>query len=129
MCLPPYGGRGQVRTHRTSMVMSRYRPAIPRYAVTPNSFRSMRVLAGIEPSRPRRGLLDRQGDRHGDIAHGQRAGQGQAVHTLRTERDDRVPIGVEEALRTDLVVPLPVPGAEARGIDLPEGARVVERFI
>ena len=27
------------------MVMSRYRPAIPRYAVTPNSFRSMRVLA------------------------------------------------------------------------------------
>src|SRR5215470_522287 len=36
---------GQVRTHRTSMVMSRYRPAIPRYAVTPNSFRSMRVLA------------------------------------------------------------------------------------
>src|SRR5258708_25812172 len=30
------GHRGHVRTHRSSMVMSRYRPAIPRYAVTPN---------------------------------------------------------------------------------------------
>jgi hypothetical protein len=86
------------------MVMSRYRPAIPRYAVTPNSVRSMRVLA--------RAL------NHRALA---------AVHILRTERDERVPLSVEEALRTDPVVSLPVPGAEARGIDLHEGTRAAHR--
>src|SRR5204862_2006678 len=44
-------------------------------------------------------------------------------------RADWVPVSVEETLRTDLVVPLPVPGAEARGIDLHEGARAGERLI
>src|SRR6478736_1613960 len=103
------------------MVMSRYRPAIPRNAVTPNSFRSMRMLArALNHRAPRRCLFDRQGGRHGDIAHGQRARQGQTVHTLRTERDDWVSLSVEEALRTNLVVSLPVPGAEACGIDLDE---------
>ena len=87
-----------------------------------------RARAGIEPSRPHRGPLDRQGDRHGGIAHAQRAGQGRTVHAYGTERNDRVPIGVEEALRTDCAVPLPVPGAEARGVDLDVDARVGERL-
>ena len=43
---------------------------------------------------------------------------------LRTERDDWIPFGVEEALRTDLVVPLPVPGAEARGFQRAPGTKV-----
>ena len=44
--------------------------------------------------------------------------QGRAVQAFGTERDDRVPVGVEKALRTDGAVSLPVPGAEARGVDV-----------
>ena len=55
-------------------------------------------------------------------------GRGRTVHAFGTERDDRVPAGVEEALRTDVAVPLLVPGAEARGVDLHVGASAGERL-
>ena len=109
----PARGRGHVRTHRTSMVMSRHRPVMQRYAVTPTRSVAARARAALNIVRS--GRLDRQGDRHGDIAHGQRAGQGRTVHAFGTERDDRLPVGVGRRSERTLVSRCPFPVRKLAG--------------
>src|SRR3984957_1296678 len=75
-------------------------------------------------------LADRQADRPGDLAHGERPVDGPAVGGDQPvpEGDDREPVSVQELGRQHALVTLPVPGSEARRVDLGVNGRLGQRL-